>query len=69
MPFSGLMFFCYGHDFVYAIWNVIADVLVTVFQGFFLQSSLQFHYQIYSRSGLDDCMNIIALRLSEKITD
>ena len=35
LPFIGVMFFGYGHDFVYAIWNVIADMLVTVFQGFF----------------------------------
>ena len=35
MPFIGVMFFGYRDDFIYAIWNVIADMLVTVFQGFF----------------------------------
>ena len=35
MSFIDVMFYGYGHDFIYAVWDVIADMLLTAFQGFF----------------------------------
>ena len=31
LPFIDVVFFGYGHNFIYAMWDVITDMLVTAF--------------------------------------
>ena len=35
LPFVDVMLFGYGHNFIYAVWDVVADMLVAAFQGCF----------------------------------